>query len=280
LIDPPEREKMFLKIYAKTIVAISNVFFEKTNNEKATYISRKNISEETLSAFAGITAMINAVVKHSATFKDDEMFLSEMVKCLGNSFDYFKLFLKKINRSDSSDERVLDGFSNSLLIINPLNFENLVKTTDIAVSQIEQQDIDYKTIMEIVNKYIEILILPSYKESYTRGKKTDFSGHFERIVSHKIENGESSIFTVAEGFDIKTYQFINKFTKPLSIDCDSENQELNIMVTKLFNIIDTNHTTEDIGVSISQEICRILKDKNTELAEELNQLNKLKHNRL
>lgn len=278
LIDSPEREKMFLKIYATKISAISNLFAEKTLDEKAVYLNNKNLNQELLNSFQGITAMMNGLIKHSAIFKDDEKFLDEIQNCLGKTSDNFNIFFKRINKKKSTDESILDSFSNATKSISPKNFKDNVVDFDIATNTVEEEELNSKLIKRATSAYINLVIEPTYaKFRNSKIKKTglnlDIRGHFKTIVEHKIEHGEGAIFKPSEGFYTGTYQtFLQKYTNSSSKRYDNQCPDLNKQISELFHIFETNHTTADITNQILTNIKKYVIDNDLmefELGSEL-----------
>ena len=258
-ISAPERHKLMLEVCAKKMTAIATTLSQKALSTKAKHLNQETLGQNVLSMMEGITAMANGIIKHSATFKQDPAFIARMEKAIGSTHQKLSNFTDKINEAKVSKQAVFDNFRDAIEKLEPSELSARIQRQKVAAKIVSLPTIDEALIKETFKTYIELSDNKLHGATPKRGPNTDFVTHFNRLIEHKVEYGEGATFTPSKGDGLtSTYQTILlRMANPESSNYDDSEPQRNKVVSKLFRILETKHTTEDIMESMNKLMKRV-----------------------
>lgn len=240
-INPPEREKEFLKIVARKIDAISHFMGERSEQEPAKHLNTlKELSLLNQNLCSGLAFTINGLIQHAAYYKDDDNFLNEIQGILSKTSGNFKKFTDKIHKQHAGNHlQHWTNFTNSIREIRPnIIIDNIKEIT--VFEPIEPISfIDSDRVNQAAQRYITEHIKPL-------GNDIKWEDHFSHIIQSKAVYGK------LKNLPSSTRNVVDKFIKLDSAQYTTAFHALNVQVQTLYSTIETNHTTENILSAIER----------------------------
>ena len=240
-INPPEREKEFLKIVARKINGISQFMGTKSEKEDNNLLNaHKELSLLTQDLCSGLAFTINGLIQHSAYYKEDHAFLEDIQDILKDTASNFCKFTKKIHPSNAGNHHQhWMNFTQALRTIQPTTIIANIQATDVFKPIENAIPINPEIVHEAAQRYITKHIKPL-------GNDVKWEEHFLNIIQTKATYGKF------KNIPTNTITVINKFIKPESSKYTTAFPALNEKVQKLYEAIDSNGTTENIVSAIER----------------------------